>query len=198
MTIAGQTFTVYQDPSPVPCLFFLDPTYAFISSAGGNGSVSVSAASSECSWTAAADQPWITVTGGSSGKGNGTVAYTVQPNSGAQRQQNMLIAGKLFYVRQDPNCTYELSPTYAFIPYQGVTDWYFQVTTSYPQCSWTVAAGNPYWLTIKEGYSSGSGSGRVYYSVTYNAYPNPQREQNIFFNGQGTLINFYVRQDPVP
>lgn len=39
-----------------------------------------------CAWTAASDRPWLTVTGGAAGNGNGTVSYSVAQNTTAQER----------------------------------------------------------------------------------------------------------------
>ena len=72
----------------------------FISS-GGSGSVSVIAAAG-CTWTAASEAAWITVTSGSSGSGNGTVAYSVKANSSNQQRTGSInIADKMFTITQE-------------------------------------------------------------------------------------------------
>ena len=59
-----------------PCSYSIDPTSASAAAGGGNGSVSVTAGAG-CDWTAVSNDAWITVTGGASGSGNGTVNYSV-------------------------------------------------------------------------------------------------------------------------
>lgn len=70
---------------------------------------------SDCPWTATSNDPsWLTVTGGNSGVGNGTVTITAQPNSDFSRTGTVTIAGKSFYVTQaSGNCidTIKLSST---------------------------------------------------------------------------------------
>ena len=86
--------------SPCGCTFTLTPTAAGFDFDGGNGTVGV-ATTSGCSWTAVSNAPWITVTGGASGNGNGTVSYTVAANPGTvPRTGSMTIAGFTFYVTQ--------------------------------------------------------------------------------------------------
>jgi hypothetical protein len=62
--------------------------------AGGSGSVTVSCADG-CEWTAASQAPWITLTAGASGTGNGSVAFNVAPNTSAQgRSGTISVAGQ--------------------------------------------------------------------------------------------------------
>lgn len=54
-----------------------------------------------CAWTAASNASFITVTGGASGSGNGTVSYSVAANTGtASRNGTLTIAGQTFTVTQ--------------------------------------------------------------------------------------------------
>ena len=76
VTIAQQTFTVTQIGA-VNCTATLSPSSATVTEAATSGSVAVTLPSSECAWTATSNASWITVTGGASGAGSGTVSYSV-------------------------------------------------------------------------------------------------------------------------
>lgn len=68
---------------------------------GGAGNViTVTTTSSNCSWTAASAASWITIKTGSSGAGNGTIAYDVAPNSGTSRTGTININEQTFTVSQ--------------------------------------------------------------------------------------------------
>ena len=60
-------------------------------------------------WTATADQPWIVVTGGGFGTGNGTVTYDVQANAGGARAGTITVSlgglARTFTVNQWPAAT---------------------------------------------------------------------------------------------
>ena len=85
---------------PVACSFSIFPSSQSFDTAGGTGNVSVQA-SSDCSWTATSSVTWITVVSGTSGTGNGTVVYQVQPNiTGQARSASLSIAGQTFTVNQ--------------------------------------------------------------------------------------------------
>jgi len=81
------------------CTYSISPTSASFPAAGGSGSVSV-ATDAGCGWTATANASWIQITAGSTGSGPGTVAYTVDANTGIQRAGTMTIAGSVFQVTQ--------------------------------------------------------------------------------------------------
>ncbi len=107
ITIAGKTFTVTQDVGsigPTPCPESISPVSESIGSSGGTDSVAV-VASDSCDWTAASSDPsWLKITSGGSGTGDGTVNYTVSPNTGASsRTGTITITGdtsEIFKVNQ--------------------------------------------------------------------------------------------------
>ena len=101
MTIAGQTFTVQQSGGG-SCSYTLGSYNVTLGAAGGAGTVAV-VAGAGCSWTAASNAPWLTVTSGSSGNGNGTVGYFVSSLTAlTSRTTTLEIAGLPFTVEQDP------------------------------------------------------------------------------------------------
>jgi hypothetical protein len=55
-----------------------------------------------CGWTTVSKVSWITVTGGSSGTGNGSVTYSVAPYTGRAKRRSgtVTIAGLTFTVKQ--------------------------------------------------------------------------------------------------
>src|SRR5205823_11333142 len=82
------------------CTYSIAQTSASIASAGGSGSVSVTA-STGCAWTATSGATWITITSGTSGTGNGTVGYSAAANtSTTSRTGTLTIAGRTFTVSQ--------------------------------------------------------------------------------------------------
>ena len=98
LTIAGLTFTVTQ--AGAACTYTVAPLAQTIATAGGNGSVTVTT-SSGCSWTAASGVPWITITSGATGTGNGTVTFSVAINtSGSPRSGTLTVGGQNAVVNQ--------------------------------------------------------------------------------------------------
>jgi hypothetical protein len=87
--------------SAVSCTYAISPTSATYPSGGGGGSVAVTAAPG-CGWTATSNVSWITISGGSSGSGNGAVTYAVAPYTGHPKNRNgtATIAGQTFSVKQ--------------------------------------------------------------------------------------------------
>jgi len=89
------------------CSCAIDPTTASWGVTGGAGSASVTTVPG-CAWTAASSAPWITVTSGGSGNGNGSVGYTVAVNAGAARTGTITMAGRTLTINQEP-VTYALT-----------------------------------------------------------------------------------------
>jgi len=167
MTIAGQTFTVTQSGGTGGCTNSISPMQATFPAAGGTGTVAVTAAMG-CDWTAVSNATWITITGGASGSGNGTVAYSVGASTSASgRTGTMTVAGQTFTVTQSgttATCTYSISPTQQAFTATGGTG--TVAVTAGMGCNWT-AVSNATWITISSG-ASGSGKGKMTYSVDAN------------------------------
>ena len=99
MTIAGETFTVTQSGAAA-CAYAISPTRASFGRTGGTGAVTVSTAAG-CAWSAVSNVSWITITGGASGTGAGTMTYAVAAFGGpGNRNGRITIAGLTFTVRQ--------------------------------------------------------------------------------------------------
>jgi hypothetical protein len=96
LTIAGQTFTITQ--ASLCTYSFVPPSHAF-GADGGNGNILV-IVSGACSWTATTATPWITITTGTSGVGNGLVQFVAAPNPGVARTGTLTIAGIAYTVSE--------------------------------------------------------------------------------------------------
>jgi hypothetical protein len=83
------------------CTFVLSPTSQNFPASIAAGAVNVTSAAG-CSWTAASNSPFINLTSGANGLGNGTVGYSVTANdTTSQRSGSLTIAGQTFTVTQD-------------------------------------------------------------------------------------------------
>jgi M6 family metalloprotease-like protein len=146
------------------CAYSISPTSQSFASAGGTGTVSIAAASG-CSWTAASNAGWISITSGASGAGNGTVGYAVQANTGAARSGTLTIAGKTFSISQAAqSCSYSISPASANVGAGGGSGSF--AVSSVAGCAWS-ASSDSGWLHVT-GSASGSGTGTVTFSVDAN------------------------------
>src|SRR5262249_46805023 len=71
-------------------------------STGIAGSASVTASQS-FGWSATSNAPWLVITSGGSGTGNGTIQFTIRANTSlATRTATVTIAGQAFSVKQPP------------------------------------------------------------------------------------------------
>ena len=79
ITVNDQTFTVSQAAGP-PCVYKLGQTsQSFPAATAGVWSFGIGTAPA-CAWTASSNAPWVSITSGASGAGNGLVVFTVAPN----------------------------------------------------------------------------------------------------------------------
>jgi hypothetical protein len=180
VTIAGQTHTVNQDSG---CTYVVAPENLPSTAGGGALRVDVTAAAS-CGWTAVSAAPWITVTGGTAGTGNGPVDLLVAANTGPGRAGTIAVAGRTVTVTQDSGCTFTLSAASQVVPAAGGGG-SVNVTTA-SGCPWT-AASNVAWVTVTAG-TPGSGDGTVAFTVDVNATGAP-RAGSITIAGQTFVVN---------
>lgn len=82
---AGNSFLIFISQTTQACKYVVKPNSIKVANGGAAGTLTVTAASS-CSWTATSNEPWITITSGASGKGNGTVGYSVAANTDVARE----------------------------------------------------------------------------------------------------------------
>jgi hypothetical protein len=100
LVVAAKTHFVTQyGIASEPCTFVIKPSSQTFTDAGGAGTIDV-ASGRDCAWTATSSRPWITITRGGSGRGNGSVQFYVQPNPGDPRTAAINIADKRFLVQQ--------------------------------------------------------------------------------------------------
>jgi hypothetical protein len=99
ISIGGQTFTITQASG---CTISIAPTSQLIDAVGGGGTITITASDPACGWVATPDVPWITISAGASGTGNGTVTFTVAANTtGAARTGHIDVSGQTFTVNQN-------------------------------------------------------------------------------------------------
>ncbi|HET9767097.1 MAG TPA: hypothetical protein VFS60_09625 [Thermoanaerobaculia bacterium] len=158
----GSSFAYVHDAAAVlasfpdtSCAMAITPDSAVIPSSGGDGSFGV-LADKACAWTAASRVPWITVTGGSSGEGNGTVSFTVDSAARDKAAANgaydsivgqIIVAGQSFLVNfggEGDGCFFILQPDHATFA-AGGGDGSVSVYTA-PGCSWR-AVSQDAWIT---------------------------------------------------
>lgn len=158
--IHGQ-FAASNSTGVPPCAVTLSSPSTSANGGGGTGAVGVTAAG--CAWTAASNSSWITVTGGASGTGNGSVSFSVAPNNGPARSGGIVIGGQTFAITQT-GCSFSLSPPAMSLSAGGGQNLQFNVTAS-AGCTWT-AQPSVNWIATS---SSGTGNGTVLFTAVRNA-----------------------------
>ena len=90
--------------SPTACIYDLSATTRSVGTGVLYGYVDLTSSGTGCyAWTATSNAAWLTVVGGGSGAGNGTVTYSVAVNNTlAPRIGTIYIAGLAFTVTQAP------------------------------------------------------------------------------------------------
>ena len=94
------------------CAPNISSTSASVGAGASTGSVGVTAGTG-CTWSAVSNASWVTLTGATSGTGNGTVPYSVAANtSTSQRTGTLTVAGKTYTITQaGAPCSYAIAPT---------------------------------------------------------------------------------------
>ena len=172
LTVAGQAISVRQD-ALAPCSVDISPASASYSKDGGTGNFAVTAPA-QCQWTAASSASWVTITSGSQGTGNGTVAYSVAANGAAlPRSATISVANRTFTISQagdTGSCDYLVQPVDVSAcmtsPERSVT------VTTQAGCTWTATASDS-WITLPGG-QSGVGSGVITFRLSDN-YTDPRQ-----------------------
>ena len=115
------TYTVEANWSVPACASVsLSPGSDEFAATSALGVVTVTTPSSSiCSWTAASNDSWITITSGSSGSGNGTVGYSVAANNGFARTGTITIGGQTFTLTQASARAYLDDVQKAYIAFYG-------------------------------------------------------------------------------
>lgn len=86
------------DIPAIACAFTLAPAQQSFPAGGGMGTISVTGLAL-CPWTAHSNADWITITEGASGRGDGTVRFTVAPTT-VPRRGTLTIGDRVFTVQQ--------------------------------------------------------------------------------------------------
>ena len=166
ITVAGQRYEITQSEG---CAYSITPDSQTVPAGGGGGSIAVRTAAA-CSWTAASNVSWLTLSV-REGSGPGTVSFSATPTTNA-RTGTAVIAGRTFTVTQSaapgpspepaPACAYAVQPRAHSIGAGGGTFSVSVATTA--GCGWT-AASNASWITLNSTASS-SGAGSASFAVS--------------------------------
>jgi len=181
--VGDQRVTVTQEAQAAgsPCVYLISSSSPSVLPAGATQVAVSVAVAGGCAWTATSNVPWVTVTSGASGTGNGAVALSVEANPGGVRTGTIAVAGQTFTVTQAGAagaCNAAIGSTSASIAASGGAGTVAVSTTI--GCTWT-ATSNDAWLTVTLG-ASGTGNGVVAFSVAAN--PGGARTGSLTVAGQ--------------
>ena len=96
LLIAGQTVSVTQ-AAGAGCTYELTPAAQNFLSYGGVGTVTVAAAN-DCAWAATASDGWVNIIPGFTGRGNGTISFTIAANTTPQQRVATITFGNRNFV----------------------------------------------------------------------------------------------------
>jgi hypothetical protein len=169
LTIGGQEATVTQ--AGQGCAITLSPVSVTVPATGSSASITV-AGSIACTWTATSNAPWVSITAGGSGTGNGTIQYTVAPNTTTTERTGIItVAGRTFTITQAAataaaQCNASLSSNGMSIPSSALN---ISVgVTVVDGCEWS-AVSNAQWIGIAAPAGGrGQGPGTVGFSIAQN------------------------------
>ncbi len=132
------------------CSYSINPTQATPAASSGNFSAAVTAPNG-CTWTAATSTIWVSVTGGASGNGNGTLNYSIlQNNVTAARSGAITIAGVNFPITQAAStASVAIGSSAASFGYDGGAA-SIGVSTNPAGAAWVVSS-SAQWITVTSG-----------------------------------------------
>jgi hypothetical protein len=145
-----------------PCTYSASINTQSFAATGGSGTVGVTTGSS-CTWSATSGAGWATPSS-PTGTGNGTVGFTVSPNTSSQSRSTVLtVASQSLSITQSGvACTFTLSALSQAIAAAGGSG---SVGITAPDgCAWNAVSSAP-WLVAGAG---GSGAGTAAYSASAN------------------------------
>lgn len=154
------------------CAYAIDNTQAFIAGSGDLRTVLVSTGPT-CTWTAVSNAPWITISSGATGTGNGTVKLAIAANdTNAQRTGTVTIAGFTYTVTEPSNaCVFTLTVPQGLVLPSAAATYGITVATD-TACQWTATSRGD-WIGFN-GASTGTGSGTVTFNALVNASAVPR------------------------
>jgi Viral BACON domain len=176
--------SVMSPTAPTRCQATVGAPSTNFGASGGTGSIAVAVAR-ECSWSARSSVPWISVTGGQEGQGEGTVTFRISENADpSTRRGSLSVADQSVQVAQEAApCRYSIEPPETNAPATG-GDLAIEVHT-HALCNWTVTSPVD-WMSTSP--SSGKGDGVVHVSVSPNMATVP-RSAAVTVAGQSVMLS---------
>jgi hypothetical protein len=156
-------------PAQTGCAYSVNPTSVTAPAEGSTGQSTVTVTGTgNCNWSAQSNQFWIHITSATSGPSTGTINYTVDANTGAQRFGRIIVTHTTgttdISFTQNAPCPVSLNPATQSIPEAGGA--FTTAFTTAAGCAWT-ATSDASWLTISSA-TSGTGDATIAYAVAAN------------------------------
>ncbi len=174
VTPSGGTALVFSISQTVTGTITLTPSSVSAPASASTGTIQVTSTNQALAWTAVSNNPWLTITQGASGTGNGSFQYSAVGNPSAASQTGTITVtpangtGATLTITQAGG-TLTISPTTATANPAGDTGT-ISVSTQDSSLQWT-ATKTEAWITITSG-ASGTGSGSVQWTAAPNAGSN--------------------------
>jgi len=165
VTVADQHVTITQRAAA--CRYRLSTQDVSLPTQGGGNAVDVTASSALCEWTAQADPGWVSISSGTSYKGNARVSFQAPPWNGAERRADARIADEHVALTQSGGCTFTLASASAAVSAAGGPA--SVPVQAGPGCGWTIT-NSAAWVSIASATSI-SGNGTAELAVAANTGP---------------------------
>jgi uncharacterized protein (TIGR03437 family) len=164
ITVGDAVFTLQQEAGA--CTYALNPTSQALTAFGGGGSFNIV---TTCQWEARSTVNWLSITGPSTGTGNGSVLFRADPNiEPVSRTGSITVGSTAFLVTQEGTpCDLTLSSNAAEFGASGGPG-SFDIRAA-NACRWTAVSSVP-WITFSSA-ASGSGEGTIAFAVAANPTP---------------------------
>jgi all-beta uncharacterized protein len=188
----GSATTSVSAPTGTRCAVSITNSPPEVSASGGSGSLALNTAR-ECVWSASSKDAWITLSP-TSGQGEATIGYTVQPNpNGSRRQGHVAVSDQTVEVSQAAApCQYAISPSN--VDAAAARAELTVTLTATPDCSWN-ARSDVDWIG-SPAPNSGVGSATVTIVVTTNTAQ--ARIGTVTLAGAMLRVNQAAAEAPAP
>lgn len=180
INVADAKVGITQDAAT--CVFSVDPRSATVPAGGGRQTVSVTASSPKCTWTAQSQSDWLGVLDAGQRTGSGQLTYEAHGTTGPVRTGTLLVAGQVVTVTQTQGCTTSIAPSGQNVPASGGTGTVAVATDA--ACPWSARSDAP-WIVITSG-QAGNGPGTVGFSV--GAWVGPTRSGTLTVDGHPVTV----------
>jgi hypothetical protein len=194
LIVAGcsSTSSTLTSPTPSKCVVATTLSLGTVGAGGGSGRANITAAR-ECAWEASSESPWVVITDGQRGQGDGIVSFEVSANpSSAARTASLAINDQRVALTQDPApCQFTLDHYDTSFGSPGGAH---SVDVRAPGgCAWT-ATSQASWIAITSG-ATGTGSETVTFRVTESS---GQRRGELLIAGQTFVVDQGTAAAPPP